>query len=54
MFLLVVPFGFVTLGSGDSSAPGNMGLKDQQMVMQWIQDNIAFFGGNPAEVSKQL
>ena len=52
MFICLVPFGFLTLGSGLTSAPGNMGFRDQQMVMQWIQDNIAVFGGNAQEVGR--
>ncbi|CAK8688944.1 unnamed protein product [Clavelina lepadiformis] len=46
-----MPFGFLALGSGTSSAPGNMGFRDQQMALQWVQDNIAKFGGNPQQVT---
>lgn len=43
-------FGFLAL-HGSSEAPGNVGLLDQRMVLQWVQDNIHFFGGNPKQVS---
>lgn len=42
-------FGFLAL-HGSSEAPGNVGLLDQRMGLQWVQDNIHFFGGNPKQV----
>lgn len=42
------PFGF--LSTGDEVVPGNNGLKDQVAALQWVQRNIAKFGGNPANV----
>ncbi|XP_061815369.1 acetylcholinesterase isoform X1 [Nerophis lumbriciformis] len=43
-------FGFLAL-DGSSEAPGNVGLLDQRMALQWVQDNIHFFGGNPKQVT---
>ncbi|XP_036404830.1 acetylcholinesterase [Megalops cyprinoides] len=43
-------FGFLAL-HGSSEAPGNVGLLDQRLALQWVQDNIQFFGGNPRQVT---
>ncbi|XP_055608066.1 juvenile hormone esterase-like isoform X2 [Uranotaenia lowii] len=42
-------FGF--LSTGDDEAPGNVGLKDQVMALQWVQKNIRCFGGDPKLVT---
>lgn len=39
------------LNTGDQTSPGNYGLKDMIMVLQWVQTNIENFGGNPNDVS---
>nr|7MP4_A Chain A, Carboxylesterase-24 [Epiphyas postvittana]7MP4_B Chain B, Carboxylesterase-24 [Epiphyas postvittana]7MP4_C Chain C, Carboxylesterase-24 [Epiphyas postvittana]7MP4_D Chain D, Carboxylesterase-24 [Epiphyas postvittana]7MP4_E Chain E, Carboxylesterase-24 [Epiphyas postvittana]7MP4_F Chain F, Carboxylesterase-24 [Epiphyas postvittana]7MP4_G Chain G, Carboxylesterase-24 [Epiphyas postvittana]7MP4_H Chain H, Carboxylesterase-24 [Epiphyas postvittana] len=43
------PLGF--LSTGDESAPGNAGLKDQAFALQWVKNNVMMFGGNPDSVT---
>ncbi|XP_067121665.1 carboxylesterase 5A-like [Centruroides vittatus] len=42
-------FGF--LSSLTANAPGNIGLLDQRMALQWVHDNIRKFGGDPDRVT---
>ncbi|XP_013165164.1 PREDICTED: venom carboxylesterase-6-like [Papilio xuthus] len=43
------PFGF--LSTNDFVAPGNNGLKDIIIALQWVQRNIECFGGDPNNVT---
>ncbi|KAK8000138.1 hypothetical protein PG990_012738 [Apiospora arundinis] len=43
----VGPYGFIT--DGDRITPNN-GLRDQRKALQWVQTNIAQFGGDPRHV----
>ncbi|KAL1423090.1 hypothetical protein MTO96_021472 [Rhipicephalus appendiculatus] len=42
-------FGFLSLETPDM--PSNVGLWDQNMVLKWVRDNIASFGGDPRQVT---
>lgn len=42
-------FGF--LYSGTAQAPGNFALWDQLLALEWVQDNIEFFNGDPNKVT---
>ncbi|MEE6490688.1 hypothetical protein FKM82_015956 [Ascaphus truei] len=42
--------GFLAL-PGNKDAPGNAGLFDQRLALQWVHENIAAFGGNPHSVT---
>ncbi len=48
-FRLISKTGFAW--SGDDVIPGNMGLMDQALAMQYVQENIATFGGDPDMVT---
>ncbi|XP_042887469.1 venom carboxylesterase-6-like [Penaeus japonicus] len=39
------------LSTEDSELPGNLGLKDQTLALQWVQSNIHDLGGDPDKVT---
>uniref|UniRef100_A0A1B6CDB8 Carboxylic ester hydrolase n=1 Tax=Clastoptera arizonana TaxID=38151 RepID=A0A1B6CDB8_9HEMI len=41
--------GFLSLEN--SKLPGNAGLKDQVLALEWVQRNIVCFGGDPSKVT---
>ena len=45
----VASLGFLYFDTED--VPGNAGMFDQIMALQWIKDNIASFGGNPDNIT---
>lgn len=41
--------GFVSLGTPEYS--GNMGMKDQQLALKWVYENIEAFGGDKTQIT---
>lgn len=52
--LVVINYRLGTLGffsTGDEVASGNWGLKDAVLALEWVRDNVAYFGGDPTQVT---
>lgn len=47
----VANLGFLFFDNARSEVPGNAGMFDQIMALQWIKDNIHHFGGNPENIT---
>lgn len=45
------PFGFLNGNDVMKAGSANLGLKDQRLALQWINQNIAGFGGDPSKVT---
>ena len=43
------PLGFLSLENDDM--PGNLGIRDQILALEWVQENIKYFGGDPKKVT---
>ncbi|KAJ1530586.1 hypothetical protein ONE63_005468 [Megalurothrips usitatus] len=39
------------LSTGDAAAPGNLGLKDERLALEWVRKHIRAFGGDPQSVT---
>lgn len=43
--------GFISFEDPELGIPGNAGLKDQRLAMQWVKENVAGFGGDPTNIT---
>lgn len=44
----------MSLKDPELGIPGNAGLKDQVMAMQWVKENCMYFGGDPENISEYI
>ena len=51
LYFFTGALGFLVYDSDDGRVDGNMGIKDQQQALIWIQKNIQQFGGDKNKVT---
>lgn len=39
------------MSTGDANSPGNYGILDQAMALQWVHKNIEYFNGNKDSIT---
>ena len=44
-------WGFLFSNEMQAAGAGNIAFRDQRLAFQWIQDNVAAFGGNTDQVT---
>ena len=54
VIVVTINYRFLTFGyfsTGDDLAPGNYGLWDQRLAIEWVRDNIPAFGGDATNIT---
>ncbi|XP_030846675.1 uncharacterized protein LOC105446116 [Strongylocentrotus purpuratus] len=54
IIIVTINYRFLTFGffsTGDDTAPGNYGLWDQQLAIEWVRDNIGAFNGDGSKIT---
>jgi len=46
-----IVFGFAQFEALTAEGSANAGLRDQRLALEWVNDNIAAFGGDPSHVT---